>query len=124
METRSNAFFKKATNKLEIAKAELLKPAEDLVSFSICKNAQFAVENYLKGYLIKNNVTIDVSETISTLYNKCIAIDENFKEIDLSAIGCREQTIDSRYCTEINSVSACFDAADSIDTFLRKRKLI
>ncbi len=124
MNSRSEAFFKEAIKKLNIAKDELFKPAEDLVSYSVCKNAQFAIENYLKGFLIKNDIELERNETIVTLYEKCLQIDENFKIIDMSAMGCKNHVIDSRYCSEINSVSACFDTADSIDTFLRKNNLL
>ena len=124
MKSRSSAFFNEATKNLQLAKNELFKPSEDIVTYSICKNAQFAIENYLKGFLIKNEVEIDLSDTIDTLYDKCIAIDKNFKNIDINTIGCKDHAIDSRYCSEINSVSACFDTADNIDTYLRKISIL
>jgi len=124
MNDRSDAFFKEAAKKLTEAKNELFKPAEDFVSYSVCKNSQFAIENYLKGYLISNNVKIEGNETIESLFNKCVSIDEDFNKIDLSAMGCKNHPIDSRYCSEINSVSACFDSADSIDTYFKKNKII
>jgi len=124
MNSRSKAFFNEATKKLQLAKEELLKPAEDIVSFSVCKNSQFAIENYLKGFLLKNKVEFDVNATIGALYDKCVSIDQNFKNIDISAIGCKNHAIDSRYCSEINSVSDCFDTADNVDTYLRKSNMI
>ncbi len=113
-----------ATKNLQLAKKELFKPSEDIVTYSICKNSQFAIENFLKGFLTKNGAIIEKNETISTLYNKCLAIDENFKNIEMNAIGCKNHAIDSRYCSEINSVSACFDTADNVDTYLRKIKVL
>ncbi|WP_298368761.1 HEPN domain-containing protein [uncultured Lutibacter sp.] len=124
MNSRPEAFLKEAKKNLDLAKNELLKPSEDIVTYSVCKNSQFAIENFLKGYLTKNNIDIELNDTIETLYNKCLSFDENFKNIDLSAIGCRDHAIDSRYCSEINSVSACFDTADSIDTYLRKKQVL
>lgn len=124
MSDRSNAFFNEANKKLNQAKEELFKPAEDLVGYSVCKNAQLSIENFLKGYLVKNNITIAVEDTIGSLYNKCIAFDKNFKNIDLSAIKCKNEAIDSKYCTDLNTLSACFDTADSIDTYLLKHKII
>ncbi|MFD0762908.1 HEPN domain-containing protein [Lutibacter aestuarii] len=124
MKSRSEAFFKEASKKLELAKEELFKPSEDIVSYSICKNSQFAIENYLKGFLTMNDVKIEKNETIATLYGKCIAVDKNFKSIEMSAIGCKNHQIDSRYCSEINSVSACYDTADIIDTYLKKNKIL
>jgi len=124
MKARSDAFLREAEKKLKIAKEEMFKPAEDIVSYSVCKNSQFAIENFLKGYLTQKDVKLQPNETIASLYDKCIALDENFKAIDISAIGCKNHAIDSRYCSEINSVSACFDTADNIDTYLRKNKIV
>ena len=124
MKSRSEAFFNEASKKLNSAKKELFKPAEDIVSYSVCKNAQFAIENFLKGYLTKNNIELKPDETIASLYDKCVSIDKNFTSIDLNAIGCKNHAIDSRYCSEINTVSACFDTADSIDTYFRKNKIV
>lgn len=124
MDNRSSAFFKEATKKLEAAKEELFKPEEDMVSYSVCKNSQFAIENFLKGYLINHEVEIEMDETIQSLYEKCLQVNEDFKQIELKSMGCRTHQIDSRYCSEIESVSACFDAADNLDTYLKKIKLI
>ncbi len=124
MKSRSDAFLKEAEKKLKIAKDEMFKPAEDIVSYSVCKNSQFAIENFLKGYLTKKEVNLQPNETISSLYDKCITIDENFRTIDMNAIGCKNHAIDSRYCSEINSVSGCFDTADNIDTYFRKNKIV
>jgi alpha-glucosidase (family GH31 glycosyl hydrolase) len=124
MKSRSDAFLKEAANKFKIAKEEMFKPAEDIVSYSVCKNSQFAIENFLKGYLTKKEVKLQANETIASLYNKCIAIDKNFKTIEMGAIGCKNHAIDSRYCSEVNSVSACFETADNIDTYLRKNNIV
>jgi HEPN domain-containing protein len=124
MKSRSDAFLKEAANKFKIAKEEMFKPAEDIVSYSVCKNSQFAIENFLKGYLTKKEVKLKANETIASLYNKCIAIDKNFKTIEMGAIGCKNHAIDSRYCSEVNSVSACFETADNIDTYLRKNNIV
>ena len=124
MKTRSEAFLSEAANKLKIAKEEMFKPAEDIVSYSVCKNSQFAIENFLKGYLTQKEVKLQPNETIASLYDKCIAIDKDFKAIEMGAIGCKNHSIDSRYCSEVDSVSACFDTADNIDTYLRKNKIV
>ena len=124
MKTRSKAFLDEAEKKLHEAKEEMFKPEEDMVSYSVCKNSQIAIENYLKGYLTQNNIEIGKDETIDTLYNKCLALNEKFKDVDLSAISCRHHIIDSRYCSEIPKVSACLDTADALDTYLRRNKIL
>ncbi|MGV6845408.1 MAG: HEPN domain-containing protein, partial [Lutibacter sp.] len=96
----------------------------DMVSYSICKNSQIAIENFFKGYLTKNKIAIAPDETIDTLFKKCIGFNEKFKEIDLAALSCKGHVIDSRYCSDISKVTSCFDTADAIDTFFRKNKII
>ena len=124
MKARSDAFLREAVKKLSIAKEEMFKPAEDFVSYSVCKNSQFAIENFLKGYLTQKEVKLQSNESIDTLYEKCLEIDPDFKIIEMGAISCKNHSIDSRYCSEINSVSACFDIADNIDTYLRKNNIV
>jgi len=124
MNERTKAFLKEASKNLDCAKGELLKPAEDLVGFSVCKNSQYAIENFLKGYLLSNDAKIELKDTIGTLYEKCIDIDPDFKNIEINAISCKGDPIDDRYCTKIDKISACLDAADNIDTYLRKKNLL
>lgn len=124
MNSRSKAFFSEATKNLNVAKEELFKPEEDLVSYSVCKNAQYAVENFLKGFLVEHDVEIEMEDTLEILYKKCLTVDKNFKSLDLHAITCRNHAIDTRYCSEIDKVSGCFDTADQLDTLLRRKKII
>ncbi len=50
MKAKDNRFFDHATKKLNEANLELHRPEEDVVSFLVCKNSQYAIENYLKGF--------------------------------------------------------------------------
>ena len=124
MGTKSKEDFAAALEKLNEAKKELFRPEEDIVSYLVCKNSQHAIENYLKAYLLKNGVDVEDSNTIDSLYNQCLVINKNFDKVDLSDFQCKGHDINSRYCTEIPKVTNCFDAADNLDTFLRKEKII
>lgn len=124
MENDASKLFINAAQKLNQANKELFKPEEDIVTYLVCKNSQYAIENYLKGYLLKNEVITTENETIESLYKKCKKINKNFKKISLTGIDCKALDIDSRYCNEISKVNNCFDIADNLDTFLRKEKII
>lgn len=121
---RSEAFLKEASKNLDSAKEELLKPSEDLVGFSVCKNSQYAIENFLKGFLLKNSIEICIEDTMASLYEKCLKFDPSFKTIDMGAIACKGSAIDARYCTKLDTISDCFDTADNIDTYLRKKEVL
>jgi HEPN domain-containing protein len=124
METKAKELFETAQEKLNEAKQELFRPEEDMVTYLVCKNSQHAIENYLKGYLLNNGVDIEDYNTIDSLYNQCLVINKNFEKVDLSDFQCKAHNLDSRFCTEIPKVSNCFDAADNLDTFLKKEKII
>ncbi len=124
MGTKAKEYFATALEKLNEAKEELFRPEEDMVTYMVCKNSQYAIENYLKGYLLKNGVDVEDCDSIDSLYNQCLIINKNFEKVDLSDFQCRALHLNSQYCTEIPKVSNCFDAADNLDTFLRREKII
>ena len=57
------------------ANKELFKPEEDIATYLVFKNSQYAVENYLKGYLFKEGIKPNEDETIDSLY-------EHYKKIN------------------------------------------
>ena len=124
MDTKANKLFEDAVEKLNEASEELFRPKEDVVSYSVCKNSQFVIENYLKGFLLKNEIDPSSYKTIESLFEQCKLINKNFEEVDLSEFGCKSHTLDSRYCNEVSKVSNCFDIADNLDTFFRREKII
>lgn len=124
MEKSKEKHFNKAKEKLEFANQELFKPNEDVVSYSVCKNSQVAIEGFLKGYLNHRGFVTHDDEHLEGLLNRCRALDSKFNRIDMSVIDCRATKIDSRYCSDVNKVSACFDVADNLDTLLKQMKVI
>lgn len=125
MEKEAINFFVNAAQKLNQANKELFKPEEDIVTYLVCKNSQYAIENYLKGYLLKKEIEYDENETIDSLYKKCKKINKGFENVDLSDFNCKvSNDLESKFCNNVSKVSKCFDAADELDTFLRKEKII
>jgi HEPN domain-containing protein len=124
MKKKANDSFKLAQEKLKEANEELLRPEEDVVSYLVCKNSQYAIENYLRGYLYKNGIEPSTYKTIEGLFEQFKIINKKFEKVDLSEFQCKIYNTDTRYCNEITKVSNCFDIADSLDTFLRKEKII
>ncbi len=124
MNDKAKKLFDDAIEKLNEANEELFRPEEDIVSMVVCKNSQFAVENYLKGFLLQNGVDPSNFKTIDSLYEKCKLINKNFEKVNLTDFECKSHKLDSRYCNDVSKVSSCFDIADSLDTFLRKEQII
>ncbi len=124
MRIKAKKLFDEAVEKLNEANEELFRPEEDIVTYSVCKNAQYAIENYLKGFLLEKGVNPIGYKTIDELFEQCKMINKNFEKIDLSDFECRSHKLDTRYCSQVSKVSNCFDVADSLDTFLRQEKII
>ena len=124
MENDASKYLLNAAQKLNQANKELYKPQEDIVSFLVCKNSQFAIENYLKGYLVKNEVDPSEFNTISSLLEQCKLINKAFEKLNLTEFDCKSVDTDLRFCNDVPKVSKCYDIADSLDTILRQQKII
>lgn len=124
MEKKAKHHFELAENKLKIANEELFKPEEDVVSYLVCKNSQYAIEAYLKGYLNHRGFETHDKETLEGLFERCKSLDSKFGAIEIGVINCRASNIDSRYCTDVAKVSSCFNTADSLDTLLKQLRII
>ena len=124
MEAKANKLFKEAVEKLSEANTELYRPEEDIVTYLVCKNAQYAIKNYLTAFLLQNGIDSGENSTIDTLYQQCVLINKRFKKINLSDFNCTSQNISTEYCNEVTRVSGCFNVADNLDRFLRQEKII
>lgn len=125
METEAIKFFVNAAQKLDQANKELFKPEEDIVTYLVCKNSQYAIENYLKGFLLRKGVEPTKHQTIDSLYEECKKINKDFEKVDLSEFNCISALdLNSKYCNNVYKVNKCFDTANSLNTFLRQQKII
>lgn len=124
MESKAPGLFDEAVKKLQEANQELCRPEEDVVPYLVCKNSQYAIESFLKGYLLRNNVEPMGGENMNTLYKMCVELNEKFKEIDLDDHTCKGYKHDSRSCSDTLKVSKCYEIADKMDSFLRREKVL
>ncbi|MCF6223175.1 MAG: HEPN domain-containing protein [Flavobacteriaceae bacterium] len=124
MDEKSKNHFQTAKENLKDANEELFKPKEDVVSYLVCKNSQKAIENYLKGYLSLRGFETNTDENLQNLLDRCKSLDSKFNQVDIETIDCKAEKMDSKYCQDVDKVSSCFDTADSLDTFLRRLKVI
>ena len=116
--------YETAVQKLKEANDELCRPEEDVVAYMVCRNSQLAIHNFLRAYLLQNEIDVDDEATVDDLYNKCKSINVNFGKIDLAGFDCQADNLESRYCSGTEKVSRCFDIADSLDAFLRSENII
>ena len=124
MKEKAQKLFNEAYEKLDQANAEISRPEEDIVSFLVCKNAQVAIENYLKGFLFQNGVDASNYNSIDTLFEQCQRINNKFEKVKLSTINCKSEEFSTSHCNDVSRVSSCFNIANDLGTFLREEKII
>lgn len=124
MKDKARELFDEAIQKLRDANEELCRPEEDVVSALVCSNAHAAIENYLKGFLALNSIDASGEATIDGLYQQCRKLNNHFEEVHLSGFECRAHKEESRFGNKASRYSRCFDIADSLDTFLRRERII
>lgn len=124
MDVRANKFYEEAIQKLKEANDELCRPEEDVVSSLVCSNSHDAIDSYLKGFLVQSGVDFVGNESVDDLYVKCKKINPKFEEVHLTGFECNAHKDESRFCNDSSEFSRCFDIADSLDTFLRREKII
>jgi len=86
MEQSIKSTLDKAEDFLSRAKSELYKPREDVVSYSVCQNAYYAIVNYLGSFLMDNGVEFQESSNVADLLSSCREIDAKFKDLHLAPL--------------------------------------
>jgi hypothetical protein len=86
-------FDQKAQNALiqadqlyQTAQEELSRPEEDVVAYSVCRNAFKSVNKYLSGFLLKHGMDIHASMSLDILLNRCREIDPKFNSLNLDPL--------------------------------------
>ncbi|MFL1013102.1 hypothetical protein [Flavisericum labens] len=100
--------FEQAEQFLKSAQSELNRPAEDVVPYMVCRSVRNSISSYLMGFLLKNDVRFNEEDTAELLLKKCQAINDKFKDFDLSPI---TFTKDYEYSAEFDQMENCIDLA-------------
>ena len=124
MKNRARALFNEAVKNVNEANDELCRPEEDVVSVLVCKKAQRATENFLRGFLLDNGVEPKNQSTLNDLYLECKKLNPNFSKMSLASFDCLTDKVDSKSCNELVKVNSCFITASNLDSFLRGEKII
>lgn len=124
MKDKARKFFDEAVRKLKEANTEMCRPEEDVVTSLVCSNAHAAIEKYLQGFLALHAIDPSPDASIDGLYQQCKTLNPHFEEVHLSGFQCNAHKDESRFRNKATKFSRCFDIADSLDTFLRRERII
>ncbi|GAB2534090.1 HEPN domain-containing protein [Rufibacter soli] len=128
MEPKANAqasqLFYEAIDKLNRAKEEYYKPEEDLMAYMVCKNAQFSIEKFLRGFLLQNEINPGEGTSVSSLFEECKRINKGFEQLDFTALHCKNENLDTRFCNDAPRACNCLNVSTNLETFLRKENVI
>ncbi|MEO9805995.1 MAG: hypothetical protein ABJF04_22240 [Reichenbachiella sp.] len=68
------------------AEEELLKPAEDIVPYLVCRNAYRAIQNYLTGFLMNHDLKANPGITLKEILLDCRNYDSRFSNLHLDLL--------------------------------------
>lgn len=84
MYQKINVLLDRAESYFNKAKEELHKPEEDVVPYSICKNANEAIINFLSSFLLNYGQEIPKSRSVKDLLAACREVETEFNNLHLS----------------------------------------
>lgn len=101
---------------LQRALEEVNRPAEDVACLAVCKGTKLSMDNFLKAFLLKNNIDPESLKTIRDRYEKCLIIDPSFKAIDIYLLECidEEKCSMNEYCLSVEKVNECIVIAENL----------
>ncbi len=115
MKQKSDSLLSKGIKKVNLAEEELMKPHNDIVSFSVCSNARSSIHLLLESYLLKHKIPFKEQESIALLLERCALNDKRFKSVDITNIDCRHTATKESYCSGVDKVNSCYNTAKKIE---------
>jgi spore coat polysaccharide biosynthesis protein SpsF (cytidylyltransferase family) len=107
-----------ANQLLDMAKEEMDRSEEDVVTHLVCKNSRLSMVKYMEAYLLEKGVKVRWPITPDKLLQQCRTLDERFNELDLSAVACRFDSEDDDYCLELDMAGHCYDLAEQAKSLI------
>ncbi|MEO1050491.1 MAG: hypothetical protein AAFX87_07685 [Bacteroidota bacterium] len=78
----TNTSFNTAEQLLSEAKEQMMKPAEDVVPYSVCHKSFYAISHYLKGFLQQKGVSCDENTDMEKLVELATSEESAFSVLD------------------------------------------
>ncbi len=111
--------YQDADELLLAAEFELHRAEEDMVTHLVCNHARLSISHYMIGYLLEHAIPILPPASIASLQHQCQDLDPRFHLPDLDRIECRYETPGKRYCLEVDKVTTCFKAAQTVREIIK-----
>ncbi len=122
-------FLHRANSQLENANAELNRPSDDIVTFSVCHRSKGIIADFFRSFLLLHGVQNKNTENLESLRCACATIDLRFSDLELRLMDCHPTKTDDdhNYCLDINRVKSCIQIADDVknlvdESFRKKEK--
>lgn len=123
--------FRSADKDLQRANEELYRPAEDVVTYSVCVYSRRALHNFLKClymlYAEEHGDPVEEHLTIEDMITYCSRYDDLLKDIDFTHIACKcqedihEGQKEPYYCNDVRKVDYCKSLAEDVQKLVIKK---
>ena len=121
----AKAWFAKAENDIKAAEIILESEKENIPTDTICFHSQQAVEKYLKGFLVLNEISFPFTHNLKDLVEKAKVIDNSFSTIIVKAEMLSPYAVEIRYPDDyfvpsIAEAKEAFEIAIEIKAFIQE----
>ncbi len=80
--------LRKAVENLENARAELDRPEEDVMSYTVCVQVKQSLNGFFRSYLAHKNEAVDEQASLLAMFDRCKAHCPDFGFLDISRVIC------------------------------------
>ena len=116
--TNKGKLLEQADQFLNSALEESQRSESDSVTHTICMKSRKSSANYMMCFLFEHNKNPEQPITLERLLEQCIELNPNFKQVDLSVMGCRHKPGEEAYCLGVDDVGKCLNVAKELKSIV------
>ena len=120
MNLHADILFRLANEMMADVEWRMNRTRDGVLTHAACFNARQSIFNYLRGYLLVNDIAPNEPATLVSLWSQCKQIDSNFDQLDLAPIQCRDAVHRNDLCLDRNQVNECWNIAKMTRTLVSK----
>jgi hypothetical protein len=117
------SLLEKATAHLDFANEEMNRPAEDLVTFSVCYQTKQGLSDLMHYHLLQNKIEVTGHPTLEELRQKCATFDRRFEMMNFESMRCYPTRLENEdcFCLGIDRVKECLSIANQVKTLIESK---
>lgn len=121
MNKESQEMLSRYLNRLDLAREELNRPDEDVMTMAVCHQVREIISGLMQGWLQMRGAESKSVETLEQLRERCAALDARFSNLELTSMICHPARIsgEQSYCMDQDHIRKCLTVAEQCEAIVR-----